>query len=415
MQLPKLYLQAGRDEAIRRFHPWVFSGAISRYEGTLSDGDVVEVFDKKGNYLATGHYHDGSIAVRIFSFERIVPDIHYWTKKLTGIRQFREAIIATTPGRSEGPVRRSDTPTVAVKTDCYRLVHGEGDGCSGLIIDYYNGVAVLQAHSIGMHRERNLIAEALKNVYGDELIAVYDKSHETVPELYGQTVENGYLLGTAETPYEVHENGHSFWVDWITGQKTGFFLDQRDNRQLLARYSYGKHVLNTFCYSGGFSVYALGAGAAQVHSVDSSQKAIDLTNQNVALNQPKTGADDSRHEAITDDVMAYLKAHPEQYDVVVLDPPAYAKNISARHRAVQGYKRLNIEGFKRVAKGGILFTFSCSQVVDRELFYNTVVAAAIEAGRQVRVLHHLSQPADHPVSLFHPEGGYLKGLVLWVE
>jgi 23S rRNA (cytosine1962-C5)-methyltransferase len=408
MQLPKLFLQAGREEPLRRFHPWVFSGAISRYEGgSLTDGDVVEVFDQKGNYLATGHYHDGSIAVRVFSFERIIPDIHYWTKKLTGIRQFREAIISTIPGRSAG----------AVRTDCYRLVHGEGDGCSGLIIDYYNGVAVLQAHSIGMHRERNLITDALKNVYGDELIAVYDKSHETVPELYGQTVTNGYLLGTVETPHEVHENGHAFWVDWVTGQKTGFFLDQRDNRQLLARYSHGKRVLNTFCYSGGFSVYALGAGAAQVHSVDSSQKAIDLTKRNVALNETKeeTNVANSRHEAIADDVMAYLKAHPDQYDVVVLDPPAYAKNISARHRAVQGYKRLNIEGFRRVAKGGILFTFSCSQVVDRELFYNTVVAAAIEAGRQVRVLHHLSQPADHPVSLFHPEGGYLKGLVLWVE
>lgn len=402
MQLPKIFLQAGRDEAIRRFHPWVFSGAISRYEGTLTDGDVVEVFDKKGGYLATGHYHDGSIAVRLFSFERIVPDIHYWTNKLTGIRQFREAIIATMPG---------------IQTDCYRLVHGEGDGCSGLIIDYYNGVAVLQAHSIGMHRERHMIAEALQHVYGDALVAVYDKSHDTVPDIYGQTVTNGYLIGEAETPYEVHENGHAFWVDWVTGQKTGFFLDQRDNRQLLARYAHGKRVLNTFCYSGGFSVYALGAGAAQVHSVDTSQKAIDLTNRNVALNEKEgqTGQGSSRHEAITEDVMAYLKTHPDQYDIVVLDPPAYAKNISARHRAVQGYKRLNIEGFKRVAKGGILFTFSCSQVVDRELFYNTVVAAAIEAGRQVRVLHHLSQPADHPVSLFHPEGGYLKGLVLWVE
>lgn len=403
MQLPKIFLQAGRDEALRRFHPWVFSGAISRYEGHLTDGDVVEVFDKKGHYLATGHYHDGSIAVRVFSFERIVPDLRYWTQKLTGIRQFREAIIATIPG---------------VQTNCYRLVHGEGDGCSGLIIDYYNGVAVLQAHSIGMHRERNLIAEALKNVYGEQLLAVYDKSSDTVPELYGQTVENGYLLGTAETPHEVHENGHAFWIDWVTGQKTGFFLDQRDNRQLLGRYAHGKRVLNAFCYSGGFSVYALGAGAAQVHSVDVSQKAIDLTNRNVTLNIDKAASQygpADRHEAIADDVMTYLKAHPGQYDIVVLDPPAFAKNLSARHRAVQGYKRLNIEGFKRVARGGILFTFSCSQVVDRKLFYDTIVAAAIEAGRQVRVLHHLSQPADHPVSLFHPEGGYLKGLVLWVE
>ncbi|TAE32911.1 MAG: class I SAM-dependent rRNA methyltransferase [Cytophagales bacterium] len=403
MQLPKIFLQAGRDEALRRYHPWVFSGAVSRYEGHLIDGDVVEVYDKKGNYLATGHYHDGSIAVRVFSFEQIVPDVQYWTGKLTKIRQFREAIIAPVPGRP---------------TDCYRLVHGEGDGCSGLIIDYYNGVAVFQAHSIGMHRERHLIAEALQNVYGKELLAVYDKSHETVPDLYGQTVTNGYLIGSVETPHEVHENGQSFWVDWVTGQKTGFFLDQRDNRQLLARYAQGKRVLNAFCYSGGFSVYALGAGATLVHSVDVSQKAIDLTNRNIALNVGKQSdlyGPAERHEAISEDVMTYLKAHSGEYDIVVLDPPAYAKNISARHRAVQGYKRLNIEGFKRVAKGGILFTFSCSQVVDRELFYNTVVAAAIEAGRQVRVLHHLSQPADHPVSLFHPEGGYLKGLVLWVE
>lgn len=402
MQLAKIFLQAGRDEALRRFHPWVFSGAISRYEGNLADGDVVEVFDKKGNYLATGHYHDGSIAVRVFSFERIVPDVNYWTDKLNRIRQFRETIISTTT---------PDAPT-----NCYRLVHGEGDGCSGLIIDFYNGVAVLQAHSIGMHRERHQIAEALKNVYGDALLAVYDKSHETVPDIYGQTVENGYLLGTVETPHEVHENGHAFWVNWVTGQKTGFFLDQRDNRLLLARYATGKRVLNAFCYSGGFSIYALGAGASQIHSVDVSQKAIDLTNQNVALNaQNQTDYPIDRHEAFPEDVMTYLKAHSGEYDVVVLDPPAYAKNMSARHRAVQGYKRLNIEGFRRVAKGGILFTFSCSQVVDRELFYNTVVAAAIEAGRQVRVLHHLSQPADHPVSLFHPEGGYLKGLVLWVE
>jgi 23S rRNA (cytosine1962-C5)-methyltransferase len=397
MSFTKIYLQAGRDEAVRRFHPWVFSRAISRYEGNPVDGDVVELFDRKGNYLASGHYHDGSIAVRIFSFGAtaggpVTPDVAYWTQKLTHIRSIRQAIVTG-------------------ETNCYRLIHGEGDGCTGLIVDIYNGVAILQAHSIGMHRERHLITEALKNVYGDELQAVYDKSAETLPDEYGATVTNGYLYGQTPVPHPVLENGNTFLIDWITGQKTGFFLDQRDNRQLLAQYSKGKKVLNAFCYSGGFSVYALKAGASLVHSVDVSQKAIALTDRNIATNFGET----DKHESFASDVMHYLKAHDHQYDVVVLDPPAYAKSLSARHRAVQGYKRLNAEGLRRVAKGGILFTFSCSQVVDRELFYNTIVAAAIEAGRQVRVLHHLSQPADHPVSLFHPEGSYLKGLVLWVE
>lgn len=398
MEFSKIYLQPGRDEAVRRFHPWVFSRAIGRYEGNLEDGDVVEIFDHKQHYLATGHYHDGSIAVRIFSFGAsaggpVTPDVTYWTEKLSRIRAIRRAIVTG-------------------ETNCYRLVHGEGDGCTGLIVDMYNGVAVLQAHSIGMHRERMLITDALRTVFGDELTAVYDKSADTLPDEYGGSVTNGYLFGRTPVPHLVQENGHTFWVDWITGQKTGFFLDQRDNRALLAQYAADKRVLNAFCYSGGFSVYALGAGAADVHSVDVSPKAIDLTNRNVAAN---FGEAAPQHEAVTDDVMHYLKAHDHQYDVVVLDPPAFAKSLSARHRAVQGYKRLNAEGLRRVAKGGILFTFSCSQVVDRELFYNTIVAAAIEAGRQVRVLHHLSQPADHPVSLFHPEGGYLKGLVLWVE
>jgi len=361
-------------------------------EGQPEDGDVVEVVNHKGRFLATGHYHDGSIKVRIFSYERRTPDVSYWTEKLRAIRTVREAILPP-------------------RTNAYRLIHGEGDGCSGLIIDVYNGVVVLQAHSIGMHRERALITEALKNVYGDELLAVYDKSAETLPPLYAAEVQNAYRYGRAEVPHAVEENGNTFMVDWITGQKTGFFLDQRDNRALLGRYAAGKKVLNAFCYSGGFSVYALHAGAALVHSVDVSQKAIDLTNRNVAANF----GPEAPHEAYAEDVMKYLKAHDHQYDVVILDPPAYAKSLSARHRAVQGYKRLNAEGLRRVAAGGILFTFSCSQVVDRELFYNTIVAAAIEAGRQVRVLHHLSQPADHPVNLFHPEGGYLKGLVLWVE
>lgn len=395
MSLPKIYLRSGREEAIRRFHPWVFSGAVARTEGNPQDGDVVEVVDKKGAYLATGHFHDGSILVRIFSFEPVVPDVAYWTAKLAAIRRIRMAVL---------------TPD----TNCYRLVHGEGDGCTGLVIDIYNGVAVLQAHSIGMHRERNLITEALKNVFSDELLAVYDKSTETLPDNYAATVQNAYRYGLVNVPHEVEENGHRFLVDWINGQKTGFFLDQRDNRRLLAQYSAGKKVLNAFCYSGGFSVYALKAGATAVHSVDASRKAVDLTNRNVTLNFGD-GELSEQHEAFTDDVMKYLQAHNDEYEVMVLDPPAFAKSLSARHRAVQGYKRLNAEGLRRVAKGGVLFTFSCSQVIDRELFYNTVVAAAIEAGRQVRVLHHLSQPADHPVNLFHPEGSYLKGLVLWVE
>ncbi|GAB3569703.1 class I SAM-dependent rRNA methyltransferase [Spirosoma luteolum] len=399
MTVSRLYLQAGRDEAVRRFHPWVFSRAIGRFEGDLNDGDLVDVHDKKGDYLATGHYHDGSIAVRLFSFAAtaggpVRPDVAYWTNKLRHIRSIRQAVL---------------TPD----TNCYRLVHGEGDGCTGLILDMYDGVAVLQAHSIGMHRERALITDALRAVFGDELKAVYDKSAETLPDQYGATVTNGYLFGEVPVPHPVLENGHTFLVDWITGQKTGFFLDQRDNRALLARYAPGKRVLNAFCYSGGFSVYGLKAGASLVHSVDVSKKAIELTRQNIDANSAADEA--SAHEAYADDVMHYLKAHDHQYDVVVLDPPAFAKSLSARHRAVQGYKRLNAEGLRRVASGGILFTFSCSQVIDRELFYNTIVAAAIEAGRQVRVLHHLSQPADHPVSLFHPEGSYLKGLVLWVE
>ena len=404
MSYPKIFLQKGRDEAVKRFHPWVFSGAVARREGTPDgsmpdDGEVVEVFDSRENYLGTGHFHDGSIQVRLFSFaahtngQPIVPNVDFWAEKLAKIRAVRASVMPP-------------------HTNCYRLIHGEGDGCSGLIIDVYDGVAVFQAHSIGMHRQRQPIVEALQRVFGPELVAVYDKSAETLPADYAAGVQNGYRYGRADVPRAVRENGHTFLVDWVTGQKTGFFLDQRDNRQLLGRYANGKSVLNAFCYSGGFSVYALAAGARAVHSVDVSKKAIELTEQNVLANPGFSGT----HESIVADVMDYLKAETTpQYDVVVLDPPAYAKSLSARHRAVQGYKRLNAEGLRKVAPGGILFTFSCSQVVDRELFYNTIVAAAIEAGRQVRVLHHLSQPADHPVSLFHPEGGYLTGLVLWVD
>ncbi len=392
--MSKIFLKPKKDEALRRFHPWVFSGAILRAEGNPADGDTVEVFGPKGDYLATGHFSEGSsIAVRVFSFEKTAGGLDFWIKKLGEAYQYRLRI---------GLIGK-------LQTTCFRLVHAEGDGLPGLIIDIYGGTAVLQCHSVGMHRQRQLIAEALLQIGSGVVVAVFDKSKETLPPKYAATVANGYLEGYSEKQ-EVTENGYTFFVDWVSGQKTGFFLDQRDNRQLLGRYVEGKTVLNCFCYSGGFSVYALAAGASLVHSVDVSQKAIEWTKKNLLLN----GFDPETHHCTAEDVLKYLQTC-QKYDVMVVDPPAFAKNISKRHNAVQGYKRLNEAAIKKVSPGGILLTFSCSQVVDRELFYHTITAAAIEAGRQVRVMHHLSQPPDHPVSLFHPEGSYLKGLVLYVE
>ncbi len=363
-------------------------------EGQPVDGDTVEVFGPKGDYLATGHFSAGSsIAVRLFSFEKTEARLDFWIKRLGAAFHYRKSI---------GLIGKAETT-------CFRLIHAEGDGLPGLIIDVYGATAVVQCHSVGMHRQRQFITEALLEIGGGVVTAVFDKSKEALPPNYASTVSNGYLAGQANGQ-EVVENGHVFFVDWELGQKTGFFLDQRDNRQLLGRYVEGKSVLNSFCYSGGFSVYALAAGAKLVHSVDVSQKAIDWAKKNFALNN----FDPEVHSCIAEDVQKYLQDCPV-YEVIVVDPPAFAKNISKRHNAVQGYKRLNAAAIKKVAPGGILFTFSCSQVVDRELFYNTIVAAAIEAGRQVRVMHHLSQPPDHPVSLFHPEGSYLKGLVLYVE
>ena len=388
----QIILKTGKENPVKRFHPWIFSGAIGKIVGKPSDGEVVDVLDSQKNYLATGHYHEGRIAVKIFSFQETESDENFWFTKIQKAYEVRQII------DFQG-------------TNCFRLIHGEGDGCPGLIIDFYNGVAVFQAHSIGMYLEKEKISMALQSVFGDKLLAVYNKSHETLPKIFAQNVQNGYLFGQCVVPHEVSENGFKFLINWETGQKTGFFLDQRDNRALLSKYSKGKKVLNSFCYSGGFSIYALGADAELVHSVDVSQKAIDLVTQNVEANHFQG----LTHEAYAEDVMKYLKANDQFYDLIVLDPPAFAKNVATRHNAVQGYKRLNAEGFKRLAKGGILFTFSCSQVVDRDLFYNTIVAAALEAGKQVKVLHHLTQPADHPVNFFHPEGSYLKGLVLYVE
>ncbi|MCC6462865.1 MAG: class I SAM-dependent rRNA methyltransferase [Saprospiraceae bacterium] len=398
MTVPKIFLKPGKEEPVRRFHPWVFSGAIQRQEGHAQDGDVVEVLDRNGRLLGLGHFHHGSIAVRLLHFgEADLNSPGFWVRKLTTALQVRQtAGLAGSAG-----------------TNCYRLVHGEGDGLSGLVADRYGDTVVLQCHSIGMHRQRLLIAEALQQVLGKELRAVYDKSKEALPPKYAEAMDNGYLLGEPSEagPATVLENDVAFKVDWVTGQKTGFFLDQRDNRQLLARFARDKTVLNTFCYTGGFSAYALRAGARLVHSVDVSARAMELTAANVALNAPFAG----QHEGFTEDVLPFLKRSEEPYEVMIVDPPAFAKSIDKRHNAVQGYKRLNEAALRRVAPGGILFTFSCSQVVDRELFYHTIVAAAMEVKRPVRVLHHLTQGADHPVSLFHPEGSYLKGLVLYVE
>ncbi len=398
MTLPKIILKPGKDEPVRRFHPWIFSGAIARMEGSPADGDLAEVFGRDGRLLGVGHFHHGSIAVRLLAFGAAdLQDPGFWEQKFRSAFQVRQ-----TTGLAGNP-----------ETDCYRLVHGEGDGLSGLIVDMYGPAAVLQCHSIGMHRQRHLIADALKSLYGEKLTVVYDKSKEALPPKYADQMQNEYLLNAPEgnTQQPVRENGVEFRVDWETGQKTGFFLDQRDNRQLLSRFVRDKTVLNTFCYTGGFSCYALKAGAQLVHSVDVSAKAMELTAQNVALNAPYLG----QHEGFTEDVLRYLNQTDRQYEVMIVDPPAYAKSMDKRHNAVQGYKRLNEAALRKVAPGGILFTFSCSQVVDRELFYHTIAAAAMEVKRPVRVLHHLTQGADHPVSLFHPEGSYLKGLVLYVE
>jgi len=379
--MKRINLRRGKEASPLRQHPWIFSGAVGRMEEQPSDGEAVEIYSNKGKYLATGHYQSGkSIVVRLCSFEPTDLGDAFWKERIQKAYNFRS---------------RLGLPTE--KTNCYRLLHGEGDGLPGLIIDVYAKTVVVQCHSIGMHRQMTQITNALQEVFGKNLEAIYDKSAETLPPRYAKEMENKYVFGESE-PGEVLEYGHRFWVDWESGQKTGFFLDQRENRQLLGQYVKGKKVLNAFCYSGGL-----------VHSVDVSKKAMEWTDRNVTLNSYS-----GDHVSYAEDVMQFLKKEEgETYEVMVVDPPAFAKNISKRHNAVQGYKRLNIMALKRLAPGGILFTFSCSQVVDDRLFYNTLVAAAIEANCKIRVMHRISQPADHPVSLFHPEGSYLKGLVLY--
>lgn len=389
---PIIKLGKGKEISLLRRHHWVFSGAILEKDEALKNGELVQIHSFKGEFLGIGHFQYGSIMVRIISFQEELIDAYFWQKRLSDAYQVRKSI---------GLVN-------AEETNVYRLVHGEGDGFPGLIIDFYNGTAVIQCHQIGMYKHVKEIANALKTVYGDTLDCVYDKSAETLPKNIG--VENRIVLGEPKTT-QVLEYGCAYEIDWEKGQKTGFFVDQRENRNLLGLYAKGKKVLNTFCYSGGFSVAALKAGATEVHSVDISAKAIELTDKNVALNIGFNG----KHASIVADVVKYIREIDLDYDIIVLDPPAFAKNMKARHNAVQAYKRLNAEALKRIQKGGILFTFSCSQVVDKKLFADTVTAAAFEAKRNVRILHYLSQPADHPINLFHTETEYLKGLVLYVE
>lgn len=390
----KIYLKRGKEESLKRFHPWVFSGAIHHADDGIQEGEIVRVLTNEGEFIAVGHYQVGSIAVRVLSFHDVAIDESFWETRLTAAFDVRKAI-----GVAQNP-----------NNNTYRLVHGEGDNLPGLIIDCYGQTAVMQAHSVGMHVCREAVCKALVKVMGDNIQHVFYKSETTLPFKAGLGQENDFLYGGSDDNIAI-ENGLKFRVDWLRGQKTGFFVDQRDNRALLESYSKGRSVLNMFCYTGGFSVYAMRGGAKLVHSVDSSAKAIDLTNANVEMNFPG----DERHHAFCGDAFKYLDANDDKYDLMILDPPAFAKHRAALHNALKGYTRLNVKGFERIKNGGILFTFSCSQVVTKEQFRNAVFTAAAQAGRKVRILHQLHQPADHPINIYHPEGEYLKGLVLYVE
>lgn len=393
MNYPKVYLKRGKEESLKRYHPWVFSGAIHHLDN-VNEGDIVEVLKADGDFIAIGHYQIGSIAVRVLSFENISIDDDFWKSRLTEAFKARLAIgIADKPNNST-----------------YRLVHGEGDNLPGLVIDCYGKTAVMQAHSVGMHLQRNTIAKTLIEVMQGRIENVFYKSETTLPFKADLGQENGFIIGGSNDNYSL-ENGLKFHVDWLKGQKTGFFIDQRENRSLLEQYAKDRNVLNMFCYTGGFSFYAMRGEAKLVHSVDSSEKAIELTNKNVSLNFP----DDNRHQAFCEDAFKFLDNTPTNYNLIILDPPAFAKHRSSLRNALKGYTRLNMKAFEHIDKGGILFTFSCSQVVTKDNFRNAVFTAAAQAGRKVRILHQLHQPADHPINIYHPEGEYLKGLVLYVE
>lgn len=395
MSYKKVFLKPGKEESLKRFHPWVFSGAIARVEGEPEEGEVVDVYTSKKEFIACGHFQIGSIAVRVLSFRQEPIDHDYWVRRLQVAKDLRCAL-----GLIGNP-----------RNNTYRLVHGEGDNLPGLIIDVYDHTAVMQAHSASMHLDRMAVADALEEVMGDVIQHIYYKSETTLPfKADLLATENGFLKGGSPENVAM-ENGLKFHVDWLKGQKTGFFVDQRENRALLERYAKGRNVLNMFCYTGGFSFYAMRGGANLVHSVDSSAKAIDLTNENVALNFPG----DTRHQAFAEDAFKFLDRMGDQYDLIILDPPAFAKHRDALRNALRGYTKLNAKAFEKIRPGGILFTFSCSQVVSKQDFRNAVFTAAAQSGRSVRILHQLTQPGDHPVNIYHPEGEYLKGLVLYVE
>lgn len=398
--MTKIILKKGRDESLKRFHPWVFSGAIAQIVGEPKEGDIVGVYASTGAFLASGHYQIGSIAVRVLSFDLPVLTPDFWEVMISRALAVR---IACGLADADG------------STNCYRLVHGEGDNLPGLIIDYYDGVCVMQAHSAGMFRSKKFIADALVKVYGDKLKAVYDKSSGTAPFKAGLDLVDGYIWKRedfSDNEQAVLENGNRFLVNWTEGQKTGFFLDQRENRALVGKYSKGRNVLNLFCYTGGFSIYALASGAKHVDSVDSSRKAMDMVDRNVALN----GFDSTQHTSYCADAIDFLKnVEEDKYDLMIVDPPAFAKHRGALNNALRAYQRLNAAAISKVAPGGLVFTFSCSQVVDKEAFALAVFSAAAQCGRSVRILDRLNQPCDHSVNIYHPEGEYLKGLLLYVE
>ena len=397
MKTTKIILRRGKEESLLRHHPWIFSGAIYSIEDadSLAEGDLVDLYSSKGEFLARGHYQIGSIAVRVLTFEQEEISAEWWRGRI----------------ESAYDVRRTLGLTDCEHTTCYRLLHGEGDNLPGLVVDIYDSVAVVQCHSVGMYRSRHQIAEAIVAVFGSKIKAVYDKSSQTVPYKANLNPIDGYLYGSADKDNVVLENGHKFLVNWEEGQKTGFFLDQRFNRELVGRYAAGRTVLNTFCYTGGFSVYALAGGAKEVCSIDASERAIRLVDENIKLNF----GEGAPHSSLACDAVEYLKDIGDKYDMIILDPPAFAKHHKVLGNAMQGYKRLNARALSQIKSGGILFTFSCSQAVSKELFRTTVFSAAAIAGRKVRILHQLTQPADHPINIYHPEGEYLKGLVLYVE
>lgn len=396
MNYKKIYLKKGKEESLLRRHPWVFSGAIARVSGEIEEGEIVDVFTSSGDFIARGHSQVGSIAVRTLTFDQEPINQHWWNDRIASALEVRRAL---------GLVG-------AQETTCYRLVHGEGDNLPGLVIDIYGSTAVVQCHSVGMYLSLDEIVEALKANFGESLKAIYNKSSQTLPFKAEIDAEDGYLWGHGEGEEVVLEGGHKFAVNWAKGQKTGFFIDQRANRELVARYAKGRNLLNTFCYTGGFSIYGLAGGAKRVVSVDSSGLAIELVDRNVALNFPE-GAP---HRSAAMDTFDFLRTVEDgEYDMIILDPPAFAKHHKVLGNALQGYKRLNARAMEKIAKGGILFTFSCSQAVSKEQFRLAVFSAAAIAGRKVRILHQLTQPTDHPINIYHPEGEYLKGLVLYVE